>query len=142
MSKRNAALVGFLLMGLAIGITASGLATAPPQAACGVCTEVLDRTAADQGVTLTRGNSKQVIEVYENTSTRWTATVRLTDGADALRNASLRRSIVSKTLARARMVAEPTHVSSQLSGETLTVSYRDPDAAETDGDAIVFTGRV
>lgn len=139
MSKRNAALVGFLLMGLAIGITASGLATAPPQAACGVCTEVLDRTAADQGVTLTRGNSKQVIEVYENTSTRWTATVRLTDGADALRNASLRRSIVSKTLARARMVAEPTHVSSQLSGETLTVSYRDPDAAETDGDAIVFT---
>jgi hypothetical protein len=139
MSRQNAALVGLLFVCLTVGFTASGFARAPPQAACGVCTDTLDRAAADHGVTLTRGQSKMVIQVYENTSTRWTATVKLTDGAAVLQNDSLRRAIVSDALDRARMVAEPTHVTSHLSGQTLIVSYRDPGAAETHGDTIVFT---
>ncbi len=138
MSRQKAVLVGILLI-LTVGCTAPGLARAPPQAACGICTDALDQAAADQGVTLTRGQSKLVIQVYENTSTRWTATVQLSDGASALRNDSLRRAVVSNVFDRARMVAEPTHVTSHLSGQTLTVSYRDPGAAETHDDTIVFT---
>lgn len=138
MSRQKAVLVGILLS-LTVGCTAPGLARAPPQAACGICTDALDRAAADHGVTLTRGQSKLVIQVYENTSTRWTATVQLTDGASALQNDSLRRAIVSDVFDRARMVAEPTHVTSHLSGQTLTISYRDPGAAETHDDTIVFT---
>lgn len=65
--------------------------------------------------------------------------MQLTDGASALQNDSLRRAIVSDVFDRARMVAEPTHVTSHLSGQTLTISYRDPGAAETHDDTIVFT---
>lgn len=128
-----------LLLILTVGCTASGLARAPPQAACGICTDALDQAGANHGVTLTQGQSKLVIQVYENTSTRWTATVELTDGAGALQNDSLRRAIVSEVFDRARMVAEPTHVTSHLSGQSLIVSYRDPGAAETQDDTIVFT---
>lgn len=138
MSRQKAVLVGLLLC-LTVGCTARGVARAPPQAACGICTDALDRAGADHGVTLTRGQSKLVIQVSENTSTRWTATVQLTDGATALQNDSLRRVIVSDVFARARMVAEPTHVTSHLSGQTLIVLYRDPGAAETHDDTIVFT---
>lgn len=138
MPRRKTARV-VLLVVLIVGLTASSSARAPPQAACGICTDALDRAAADHGVSLTRGQSEMVIQVYENTSTEWTATVRLTDGAVALRNDSLRTAIVSDVLDHARMVAEPTNVSSRLSGQTLIVSYRDPGAAEMRDDAIVFT---
>jgi hypothetical protein len=139
MPRQKTVLVVLLLVGLTVGLTASSSARAPPQAACGICTDALDRAAADHGVSLTRDKSKMIIQVYENTSTEWTATVRLTDGTAALQNDSLRTAIVSDALDHARMVAEPTHVSSHLSGQTLFVSYRDPGAAEMRGDTIVFT---
>ncbi|RRJ29385.1 hypothetical protein [Halocatena pleomorpha] len=138
MFRQKAILVGILLS-LAVGCTAPGLARAPPQAACGICTDTLDQAGADHGVTLARGQSKLVIQVYENTSTRWTATVQLTDGASALQNDSLRRAIVSDVFDRSRTVAKPTRVTSHLSEQTLTVSYRDHGAAETHGETIVFT---
>ncbi|MFC6965132.1 hypothetical protein ACFQJ8_27060 [Halocatena marina] len=91
MSRQKAVLVGLLLI-LTVVFTASGFARAPPHTACGICTDALDRAAAEHRVTLTRGQSKLAIRVSENTLTRWTATVQLTDGAAALQNDSLWQS--------------------------------------------------
>ncbi|WP_248904262.1 hypothetical protein [Halocatena marina] len=138
MDSQKAILAALLIVGFIV-TPLSGSARAPPQTACGVCTSSLDHAADKHGVSINRAHSELSIQVYENASTEWTATVRLTEGVSALQNDALRNAIVTDALHHARHVAEPTHVSSQISGDTLTVSYRDSDAVETHLGVLVFT---
>lgn len=75
--------------------------------------------------------------VLPNGSTRWRAAVELVRGAEALRNASLRRSIVGDAVDTG--VADPVDVRSHLRDRTLVVTFSDPTAAETHLGVSVFT---
>ena len=65
-------------------------ARAPPTPLCGVCSDRLDESAERHDVALSRGETDLVVQVHENGSTTWRATVELTAGADALDNETLR----------------------------------------------------
>ena len=129
--------LALLLVASLVAVPAAVDARAPPQAVCGVCTDQLDAAAADRGVALERGSSDLSIRVAENDSTRWTARVTLAEGAEALRNDSLRRTVVAD--ARRRTVADPETVTSGMNDDTLVVSYRVDDATERTTGVLLFT---
>ncbi|TKR24850.1 hypothetical protein [Natronomonas salsuginis] len=95
-TKRSLPLcVGILVILLANPATVSpGMAKAPPEPVCGVCTSALDEAAGDHGVSLQRGESRMTIQLSRNGRAEFVAHVELTQGADRLRNDSLRDTIV------------------------------------------------
>ncbi|WP_426961893.1 hypothetical protein [Haloparvum alkalitolerans] len=123
---------------LATGAVGLGAAVAPPQAACLVCTDALDDAAADRGVAVERGATSQTVRVGADATTTWTARVELETGATPLANDSLRDAVVDDALDDLRTAAEPRNVTTRLAGETLVVSYEDPDAAVAVGDEVVL----
>ena len=129
--------LALLIVASLLAVPAAVDARAPPQAACGVCTDALDDAAAERGVALERATSTLTIDVAENGSTRWTARVVLADGADALRNDSLREAVVAD--ARHRVVADADSVASRVDGDTLVVTYRLDDATERHAGVLLFT---
>ncbi|GGL61554.1 hypothetical protein [Halocalculus aciditolerans] len=123
----RAALLALLVVTASVGLGVvavdSATARAPPQAACGVCTDALDDAAADHGVTVERGTSVMHVHVYANGSSRWTATVQLTDGAAALAaNDTLRRAVVDTARHRV-IVDDPVHLQSRVVDDSLRVTY-------------------
>ena len=128
-----------LLISILLAGTVPAASRAPPQAACGVCTDALDEAGIERGVALDQGHSRMTVQVYENTSTRWTARVALAKGADALRNDSLREGVVADALHRARTIAEPTDVKSHVEESTLVVTYRDANEVEKRAGVVLFT---
>lgn len=109
-------------------------ARAPPTPVCGVCE--FDTTV--DGTHVAAGESELTVQIHENGSTTWVATVELTAGSDDLAgNDSLRRAVVEDAMDWS--VAEPDDVRSSVDGETLTVRYRDAEAAETSVGTVVFT---
>lgn len=138
-SSHRTALV--LLLALALfgtaAMPAQVNARAPPTPVCGVCTGALDGAAANHGVALERDGTELTVTVRPNGTTRWRATIELARGADALRNASLRRQIVTSAVDVG--VAEPVDVESHLRDRTLIVTFSDPTAAETHLGVTVFT---
>ncbi|WP_435126458.1 hypothetical protein [Halobaculum sp. D14] len=130
----SVALVALLLVVAAASTPAA--ARAPPQPACDVCGERLTATAAEHGVDVAVGHAAVTVQVYENASTRWTARVELTDGADALRNDTVRGAVIEDVVGyRVDRFA----VSSRMDGETLVVTYLRRDAAVRSAGAVVFT---
>ncbi|QLG64101.1 hypothetical protein HUG12_17510 [Halorarum salinum] len=129
--------VGALLVGV-LAVPAAVDARAPPQAACGVCTDALDDAAGDRGVALERASSEMTIRVDGNGSAAWTARVALAEGADALRDNSVREAVVAD--ARHGTLADPDAVRSRMEGDTLVVSYRTDDDAEREAGVLLFTG--
>lgn len=124
-----------VLLGVA-GVS-SVAARAPPTPACGVCTDALESAADERGVAVERGQTALTVAVHENGSTTWRAAVELRRGSEALENDSLRRAVVAD--AGGWSVADPTDRRSRVDGETLEVTFRDPDAAESRLGAVVFT---
>jgi hypothetical protein len=112
-------------------------ARAPPTPLCGACSERLDESAERRGVDLTRGETDLVVQVHENGSTAWRATVELTAGTDALDNETLRAEIVDSAVSRG--VGNPTGIDSRLDGDTLVVTHRDRNATSRHLGVLVFT---
>jgi hypothetical protein len=91
-----------LLIGLSLAvilfispITVSPVtAKAPPEPVCGVCTGQLNEAANDHGVVVERGESTMNIQLTPNGTAEFVALVELRQGADRLRNDSLREKIV------------------------------------------------
>ncbi len=91
-----------LLIGLSVAvilfispITVSQVtAKAPPEPVCGVCTGQLTEAANDHGVVVERGESTMNIQLSPNGTAEFIALVELNQGADHLRNESLREEIV------------------------------------------------
>ncbi|QLG29364.1 hypothetical protein HUG10_18310 [Halorarum halophilum] len=129
--------LALLVVASLVAVPAAVDARAPAQAVCGVCTDQLDDAAADRGVALERASSDLTIRVAENGSTRWTAHVTLAQGAEALRNDSLREAVVAD--ARRRTVADPGAVASRVDDDTLVVSYRVDGATERETGVLLFT---
>ena len=69
-------------------------AKAPPEPVCGVCTSSLEEAGETHGVPLERGESTMTIQLSQNGSAEFVASVELTEGADRLTNDSLRDTIV------------------------------------------------
>lgn len=112
-------------------------ARAPPTPLCGVCSERLDESAERHDVDLTRGETDLVVQIHENGSTSWRATVELTAGAEALDNETLRAAVVDSAVQRG--VGDPTDVQSRLDGDTLVVTHRDRNATARHLGVLVFT---
>ncbi|MFC5366701.1 hypothetical protein [Salinirubrum litoreum] len=133
------------VVGLAVALVGTALlagvpttdARAPPTPLCGACSERLDESAERRGVDLTRGETDLVVQVHENGSTSWRATVELTAGGDALENETLRAEVVDSAVQRG--VGDPTDVRSRLDGETLVVTHRDRNATSRHLGVVVFT---
>lgn len=123
-----------LLVLAAVGAVPTADARAPPTPVCGVCS--VDTTV--DGTHVAAGESELTVQIHENGSTTWVATVELADGANALAaNDSLRRAVVDEGTGWS--IAEPESVRSRVDGETLTVRYRDSEAAAAAAGAVVFT---
>lgn len=131
------ALLALAVVLLGVAGVQSVAARAPPTPACGVCTDALESAAAERGVAVERGETALTVAVRENGSATWRAAVELRRGSDALENDSLRRAVVAD--AGGRSVADPTDRRSRVDGDTLEVTFRDPDAAEARLGAVVFT---
>lgn len=124
----------------ALPLSTMGVAgRAPPQPACGVCTDALTAAAAERGVSLERGETAATIRVTEDASTRVTARVELVEGADALRNETRRGAVVADAIERSRAVDDPVDLTSRLEGDTLVVTYRDPSAATQRAGVLLLT---
>mgnify|MGYP000663439261 CR=1 FL=1 len=109
-------------------------ARAPPTPVCGACS--FDTTV--DGTHVATGESQLTVQIHENGSTTWVATVALTDGAGTMAdNDSFRRAVVEEAMRWS--VAEPHDVRSRVDDGRLTVRYRDPEAAETAVGTVVFT---
>jgi hypothetical protein len=140
-SRVRRSLPALVAVALALALLASATAgpaaaRAPPTPVCGVCTGALVAAADERGVAVDTAESALAIDVRADGTTRWTARVRLSTGADALRNDSLRRAVVAD--ARSRVV-EPTGVDSRVAGLTLVVVYL-ADGATAGGGAVAYTG--
>lgn len=128
-------LVALLLCVTAVVAVAPVDARAPPTPVCGVCE--LDHTAAD-GASVVAGESSLTVTVHGNGSTTWDARVDLASGGDALAaNESLRRAVVSDAVGNG--IAEPRDVDARVDGDTLAVTYRDPNATERHLGVVTFT---
>lgn len=140
--------IASLLLLTIVVISATGVASvpvtarAPPEPVCGVCTQALDQAADDHGVTLERGTSTMNVQVHPNGTATFTARVSLTQGADQLRNATLRRAIVQDI---SYIVAEERRgLRTRIDRTTLVVRYRAAVAHRSVGvirfDAFETTG--
>ena len=114
------AILGILVTGLASVTTVTG--KAPPEPVCGVCTSSLDEAARDHGVSLERGTSSMHVQVYQNGSARFVAQVELEEGAERLRNETLRNTIVRDV--SYIVVEERKGLQTAIRGTTLIVRYR------------------
>lgn len=137
-SSTRTVVLAFAVVGAALlaGVPTAD-ARAPPTPLCGACSDRLDESADRHGVDLSRGETTLVVQVHENGSTTWRATVELTAGADRLRNATLREQIVESAVSRG--VGDPTDIQSRLDGETLLVTHRDRTATSRHLGVLVFT---
>ena len=123
-------LLGVAILGIALSLPASVMtvsAKAPPEPVCGVCTNSLDEAARDHGVSLERGTSSMNIQVYQNGSAAFVAQVELENGAEALRNDTLRDTIVRDV--SYVVVEERQNLQTAIRGNTLLVRYRSQDVA-------------
>jgi hypothetical protein len=138
-TRRGLAVV--LSLVLLTGILVAGVpvadARAPPTPLCGVCSDRLDESAERHDVALSRGETDLVVQVHENGSTTWRATVELTAGADALDNETLREEVVESAVQRG--VGRPADVESRLDGDTLVVTHHDRNATSRHLGVLVFT---
>jgi hypothetical protein len=137
-SRGLAVVLSFALVGTALvaGVPAAD-ARAPPTPLCGACSERLDESAERHDVDLTRGETDLVVQIHENGSTSWRATVELTAGAEALDNETLRAAVVDSAVQRG--VGDPSDVQSRLDGDTLVVTHRDRNATARHLGVLVFT---
>lgn len=102
-------------------------AKAPPEPVCGVCTSDLDEAADAHGVAIERGQTTMTVQLYPNGSAGFLARVDLKRGAEALRNDTLRDSVVrdvSYVLADDR-----DGLATEMEGNTLVVRYLSHDMA-------------
>jgi hypothetical protein len=120
--------IASLLLLTIVVISATGVASvpviarAPPEPVCGVCTQALNQAADDHEVNLERGTSKMMVQVHSNGTATFTARVSLTQGADQLRNGTLRRAIVRDI---SYIVAEERrNLHTRINRTTLVVRYR------------------
>lgn len=96
-TKRTGLVLGLAVVVILLGSSATVTmvaAKAPPEPVCGVCTSALDEAANDHGVALERGESTMDIRLSRDGDAEFVAHVELTEGADQLRNDSLRETIV------------------------------------------------
>lgn len=116
-------------------VPADGAARAPPEPACGVCVDgALAEAAERHGVAVEVVHATLDIRVFEDGSTRWVARLHLSDGAEALRNDSLRAAVVDAATA-----SDDGDRTSRMDGDTLVVERRRDDAAEREAGAVLFT---
>ena len=97
MATKSALLIGLAIIIILVSSPATVstvTAKAPPEPVCGVCTSALDESADNHGVELERGESTMTIRLSQDGRTEFVALVELTNGADRLRNESLRDAIV------------------------------------------------
>ncbi|KPN30612.1 hypothetical protein SY89_01348 [Halolamina pelagica] len=133
--RRSLHVVFALLLALAaVAAVPAADARAPPTPVCGVCS--FDTTV--DGTDVAADESELTVRIHANGSTTWIATVELARGAASMaENDSFRRAVVDEAMGWS--VAEPEAVRSSVDDGTLTVRYRDDEAAERHVGAVVFT---
>lgn len=132
--RRSLHVVFVLLLTLAaVAAVPAADARAPPTPVCGVCS--FDTTV--DGTDVAADESELTVRIHANGSTTWIATVELARGAASMaENDSFRRAVVDEAMGWS--VAEPEAVRSSVEDGTLTVRYRDDEAAESHAGAVVF----
>ena len=119
------AILGILVAGPASVTTVT--AKAPPEPVCGVCTSSLDEAARDHGVSLERGTSSMHIQLDENGSASFVATVELVAGAEQLQDETVRNAIVRDV--SYVLVEEREDLQTAIRGNSLIVRYRSQEVS-------------
>ncbi|MFW5905265.1 MAG: hypothetical protein ACOCUO_00280 [archaeon] len=104
----------------------------PPQAVCGVCSDALVDSAAEEDVAIDVSDSALAIQIDRSGTGHWTARTELTgSGVESLReNATVRNRVVERVFERGRVAVEtPQSLSTSMSGRTLFVEYSVPGMA-------------
>lgn len=123
------ALAIIVIVGASPATVSQVSAKAPPEPVCGVCTSALDEAADDRGVSLERGESSMNIRLLQDGSAEFLAHVELIEGAEKLRNDSLREAIVRDV--SYILVDERQHLQTDIVDGTLRVRYSSRDVAHT-----------
>ena len=138
MVARRHVLVLLAVVALSLPAVTPATSSAPPETLCSVCSGELESVAEDRGVALDAAESRLTIRIADDGSSRWTARVRLREGADELRgDGALRRSLVAETTAR-HVVDERRNLTTAVEGETFVVRYRGPDGGYRSAGVFVF----
>lgn len=113
-----------------------------PTRVCGVCDPNLDHQAHVQGVDVSSGESRLLIDLDADGDSHWTARVELLDGASTLQESpALRRELVRAALANNSFLDAPTNVSSRIDGQTLVVTYEEPGLARQSVGGVLLIDR-
>ncbi|MFC7135942.1 hypothetical protein [Halobaculum litoreum] len=138
--RRPVRVLALLVVALSVATLVSvaavdSAARAPPRPVCDVCADgAVPDAAAERGVAVAVGASSLDLHVRADGSTRRVARLGFLDGADELRNASLRRAVVDAALDGSEGQAE-----SRLEGDTLVVEYSRTGVARRESGAVVVT---
>lgn len=127
-----------LLVGLAVGAVAPGVAAPPPRPLCDACGDSFEATAETHGVGVTVERSTATVSVRENGSATWIVRNHLGDsaGAERLRsNASLRVEIADRAMWDTEFFA-----ANVSEAGVLTMRYREPDFASQSVGGALYSG--
>jgi hypothetical protein len=118
--------VAALLVGSLLGAALAAPATASPRpiAVCAPCDRGFVSAAQNHDHDVRIERSTATMRVHRNGSATWTVENRLNDST-AFENASLRRSVAQEATA----VHDARPLSTSVSGDTVRLRYRTPDAA-------------
>jgi len=124
---------------LLAALVAPAVAAPPPEPLCGPCSG-FEAAAADEGVAVDLDRATATVTLARNGSAAWTVrlwvdeTAAQTFAADPER----RQAVATDALTGAGLpsVTEPVGLSTSVSGETVVLRFRDPDA--TDREAGLF----
>ena len=122
-----------------VTLVTPAVAAPPPEPLCGPC-DGFEAAAADEGVGVDVEHATATVTLARDGSATWTVRLRVDETAartfaddSTLRQTVAEEAIVGRGLPS---LAEPVGLSTTVSGETVVVRFRDPDA--TDREAGLF----
>lgn len=141
---KNSTKAVFLLIGLTAIVffiaspatVFTATAKAPPEPVCGVCTSELDEAANNHGVALDRGESTMEVQLSQDGEAEFVAHIELTEGADQLRNETLREAIVRDV--SYILVDERRDLQTAIVDSDLRVQYSSHEVAHTTLGVVQF----
>jgi len=119
-------LVALVLVGALLGVALAAPAAASPRPVqvCSPCERGFKSAARTNDVDVRIEHSTATMRIHRNGSATWTVENRLNDTA-AFENASVRQSIAEEAI----LVHDARLLSTSVSGDTVRIRYRTPDAA-------------
>mgnify|MGYP006926862322 FL=1 len=134
-----ASLRQFAAVLLLTALVAPAVAAPPPEPLCGPCSG-FETAAAEAGIGVELERATARVALADNGSATWTVRLRVNEAAAQTfaNDPEQRRAVATDAVTRRGLpsVTDPVGLSTSVSGETVVVRFRDPDA--TDREAGLF----